>query len=337
MNLASSYSHIYIEEGVRNLPFSVEILQKFPKAQIVSVQDYKQVFNRGSQSFEQQKRSPKLLLAAKKEQFIYDGSRFVQDADNPNFFYNALSLNCAYDCAYCYLQGMYSSANQVCFVNLDDYFDATNLAIRKRPSKDYPLYLCISYDTDLLAFESVAPYCREWIRFCASKEGELDVEIRTKSANFAQLSKLKPQANVILAWSLSPDSICGTYEHKTPPLRSRIKSLTEAVKKGWRVRICIDPILPISGWKEAYSGLVEEVLQSVDASELLDVHLGVFRMNSDFFANIRKRRAPVDLFYRKWERKDGAITHSDVEREELSQYVAALFLGHVDTDRIRIW
>ena len=93
MNLASSYSHIYIEEGVRNLPFSVEILQKFPKAQIVSVQDYKQVFNRGSQSFEQQKRSPKLLLAAKKEQFIYDGSRFVQDADNPNFFYNALSLD----------------------------------------------------------------------------------------------------------------------------------------------------------------------------------------------------------------------------------------------------
>ena len=134
---------------------------------------------------------------------------------------------------------MYSSANQVCFVNLDDYFDATNLAIRKRPSKDYPLYLCISYDTDLLAFESVAPYCREWIRFCASKEGELDVEIRTKSANFAQLSKLKPQANVILAWSLSPDSICETYEHKTPPLRSRIKSLTEAVNKGWRVRICI--------------------------------------------------------------------------------------------------
>ena len=60
-------------------------------------------------------------------------------------------------------------------------------------------------------------------------------------------------------------------------------------------------------------------------------------MNTDFFANIRKRRAPVDLFYRKWERKNGAITHSDVEREELSQYVAALFSGHVDTDRIRIW
>ena len=137
MNLASSYSHIYIEEGVRIA--CNRDSQKFPKAQIVSVEDYKQVFNRGSQSFEQQKRSPKLLLAAKKEQFIYDGSRFVQDADNPNFFYNALSLNCAYDCAYCYLQrDVFLNKNQVCFVNLDDYFDATSLAIRRASIKRLP-------------------------------------------------------------------------------------------------------------------------------------------------------------------------------------------------------
>ena len=94
-------------------------------------------------------------------------------------------------------KGMYSSANQVCFVNLDDYFDATNLAIRSVHQKTTH-YTFAFMTLTCWHLSRLAPYCREWIRFCAS-EGELDVEIRTKSANFAQLSKLKPVANVILA------------------------------------------------------------------------------------------------------------------------------------------
>jgi len=335
--MQASYSHIYVEEGVRNLPFAGKILQKFPKAQVVNVRDYKEVFNRGAQSFEQQKRSPKLLLAAKKEQFIYDGSRFVQEADNPNFVYNALSLNCAYDCAYCYLQGMYASANQVCFVNLDDFFSATGRAIQNRPDPEQPLYLCISYDTDLLAFESVAPYCREWIGYCQGREGKLEVEIRTKSANFPQLADLEPRANVILAWSLSPDTVCQRYEHKTPPLRARLKSMAQAVRKGWRVRLCIDPILAVEDWQDAYAGLVASVREHIELERLHDVHLGVFRMNADHFGNIRKRRSPVDLYYRQWERGDGTVMHPKAEREQLTGYVAGQFSGHVDLGRVRIW
>ena len=30
-------------------------------------------------------------------------------------------LNCVYDCRYCFLQGMYRSANYVLFVNYDDF------------------------------------------------------------------------------------------------------------------------------------------------------------------------------------------------------------------------
>ena len=31
--------------------------------------------------------------------------------------------NCLFDCKYCFLQGMYSSANYVIFVNYEDYYD----------------------------------------------------------------------------------------------------------------------------------------------------------------------------------------------------------------------
>ena len=37
-------------------------------------------------------------------------------------------FNCIYDCDYCYLQGMYPSANIVVFVNHEDFFDAVDMS-----------------------------------------------------------------------------------------------------------------------------------------------------------------------------------------------------------------
>ena len=57
-------------------------------------------------------------------------------------------MNCVFDCEYCYLKGMYPSGNVVLFVNLDDIFDEVYKLLQK-----HPVYLCVSYDTDLLAVE----------------------------------------------------------------------------------------------------------------------------------------------------------------------------------------
>ena len=62
-------------------------------------------------------------------------------------------------------KGCIRPANIVIFVNLKDYFEATREAIRQRADPSNPLYLAISYDTDLLAFESIVPYSRKWIEF----------------------------------------------------------------------------------------------------------------------------------------------------------------------------
>ena len=129
-------------------------------------------------------------------------------------------FNCVYNCDYCYLQGMFPSANIVAFVNVEDYFAATRQAILNRSNPSQPFYLCISYDTDLLAFESIAPYCRAWIEF-AYEQPDLLVEIRTKSAAYRAIRELSPTDRVILAWTLSPKPVAARYEHGAPPLRQR--------------------------------------------------------------------------------------------------------------------
>ena len=59
----------------------------------------------------------KLILAIKKPPFIYKGTDILQDGGFKNFYYNTPFLNCLYNCDYCFLQGMYPSANMVVFVN----------------------------------------------------------------------------------------------------------------------------------------------------------------------------------------------------------------------------
>lgn len=58
---------------------------------------------------------------------------------------------------------MYPSANIVVFVNLEDIF-----AEVERVLENHPLYLCVSYDTDLLALEPLIGFVQEWCAFAAN-------------------------------------------------------------------------------------------------------------------------------------------------------------------------
>ncbi len=118
------FSHIYIEERALDYPFTDKIIHSFPNAQRIIIRHYKDVFNRPRQNFVLQKQSPKLVLAVKEEPFLYKGPEVCENFGYDNFYYASTLLNCLYNCDYCYLQGLYSSANLVAFVNMDDFFRA---------------------------------------------------------------------------------------------------------------------------------------------------------------------------------------------------------------------
>ena len=331
-----NFSHLYIERAAEKYPMAEKLLHRFPNAERVWINNYKDVFARPGQHFQTQKRSIKLILAVKKDHLIYRGSNNAQDFGYPNFHYNALILNCIYNCDYCYLQGMYPSANIVVFVNLDDYFSATSNAIGQRADPNTPLYLAISYDTDLLAFESLVPYCHEWITYSERKDNLL-IEIRTKSANYRALNDLTPHDRVVLAWSLSPDPVVTRYEKKTPSLERRLASAAQAIKDGWSVRLCFDPVLQIPKWRELYHGLVEKTFEKLPAEKIRDVSIGIFRMNADYFKRIKKQRADSDILYFPYERRGRIVSPTQREQEEMNTEISDLLEKYVNKEKIEVW
>ena len=331
-----SFSHIYVEENARSHARTEGILRRFPGTRVVSIDRYQEVFARSRQDFAKQKRSMKLILAAKRDGYVYPGSANAQDFGYPNFNYNSLILNCLYDCDYCYLQGMYPSANIVVFVNLEDFFAATRESIRTRPDPSFPLYLAISYDTDLLGFETIVPYCREWIEF-SRKEKDLLVEIRTKSANINALAGIPPHPRAVLAWTLSPDAVVEKYENRTPAGSRRLEAASRAIADGWRVRLCFDPVLKVPGWREIYRSFFAETFASLPADRIHDASIGVFRMNADFFSRLKKIRTDSDLPFQAYEREGNIVTLPRDERREFTAEIEGLLRAYLPPEKIAVW
>ncbi len=329
MTFLPLFSHIYIEDAAREFPLTERILARFPNAQTIAIQNYKEVFNRPRQRWEHQRQSLKLILAARRDAFLYPGSSFVPNFDHTRFFYTTPILNCIYGCEYCYLQGLLSSPTMVAFVNHNAFTEAAALELRD-PT---PAYVCISYDTDLLAIEDIFGYCADWIEFARSHP-HVTIEIRTKSANIRALDHISPPPNVILAWTLSPADVVKRFEHKTPSLQARLKAIAQAQALNWRVRLCFDPILRVNEWQKHYQELVETTFSAIEPQAITDVSLGVFRINSGYLRTMQEQRPDSKLVTYPYRIEHGSASYTDAEREEMITHVSQHTLRFIPKEKL---
>ena len=322
------FSHIYVEKEALGYPLTRTLIEKFPQASVVEIDRYRELFARPRQRFVLQKQSPKWIVAVKKPPFVYPGAEVCHDFGHEHFYYASNVLNCLYDCEYCFLQGMFPSANLVLFVNVDDYFEDLERLLRR-----HPVYLSVSYESDLLALESVVPVASRWIEFARGREG-LTVEIRTKSANYPAIRHLRPAPNVILAWTISPEPVIRRYEPLTPGLSARLASVRAAADDGWTVRLCFDPVLPVDGWEEQYSRCVNETFAAVPPECVLDVSVGTFRIPRDYLKTMRKQRPESALLHYPFEIKNGVFGYPDELARRLVRHVYDAVRTHVPEQRI---
>ncbi|MGL5245096.1 MAG: radical SAM protein [Sarcina sp.] len=325
----SSFSHIYVEVDALNHPNTKKVLSYFNKAKTIIINHYKDMFSRSNQAYGMQKESIKLILAVKKDNLIYKGAEVCENFGNTNFYYTSTMMNCVYDCEYCYLQGMYTSSNVVIFVNIEDIFNEVAYLLRNNP-----IYLCISYDTDILAFENVLGYGQKWIEFANKYEDRLKIELRTKSANFKSIENCKVPNNMILAWTLSPEIVINNYENKTPKLKYRLLSIKEAINNGWQVRLCFDPMLYIRDWKEHYKMLVETTFDEIEGKKIKDVSIGVFRVSKDYLKKMKKERSYSVILNYPFKALNGVCSYDENISKNMTDYMCNILKKYVSEEKI---
>lgn len=327
-----AFRNVYLEEGLTH-PVVEEILGHLPESRVVTIRHFKDVFNRGHQDFQVQKQDTALILARKTEHFVYPGAPVCQSFGNEHFYYTSVLMNCLYDCEYCYLQGMYPGGHMVAFVNLEDYFSEIEKLLRQ-----HPVYLCVSFDTDLLAMEAVLGFGQRWCAFAKTHKA-LTIEIRTKgdAAYFLKRMEGHVPENVILAWTLSPQCVISAYEHRTACLERRLTAMKHAMDMGFHVRACFDPAILVQDFEKEYGSLIDQVFDKIPAQRLYDASIGTFRISQEYLKTMRRNR-PGSCIAQKPYINEGGVAGYGAERSgRMMRFLKEKLREYLPEEKLFLW
>ena len=315
-------SSLYIEKDVRDDERVKVIRQRFDRIETIECEHYGEIFNRKAQNFRLQKKNPALILAKKHKGFVLPAPAAYSIGGDANYYFSHM-MNCIYDCRYCFLQGMYRSANYVVFVNYEDFADE----IRKVAAQhgDQPVYFFSGYDCDSLALEPVTRFIEFMLPVFESIPNAY-LELRTKSTQIRSLLDREAFDKCIVAFSLSPENIVDALEAKTASLDKRIDAMKKLQNKGWPIGLRFDPLIYFDDYQQVYADFFQKVFKSLDVDGIHSVSLGAFRMPEKFFKNMVKLYPDEKLFASKLQTNDGMTSYAyDLEKEMQAYCESELF------------
>ena len=316
--IAQPFSTLYIEREVAELEVTQAVVERLSPIPTVLIDDHKSVFNRARQSFTAQKKRPALILASGREPYLYAASERI-DAGAASEHYSDQLRNCLFRCDYCFLQGMHRSGHVLLKVNEADFHAAAQQA-----AQNGPIWLNVSFLSDLLAFERYVPLVSGWVS-CADRTANLTVEIRTKCGGTTLLESMPISDRSVFTWTISPERFARRYEGGTASTSERLDAAAAAASSGRRVRLAFDPVVLIDGWKQAYKEVINDTFEVIAPDSVEMVTFGVFRMSTDYLDKIRKLRADSPILYHPFERDEKVASYSADEIEA----VRAVMMRHL--------
>lgn len=306
---------LYIESAIQQHPRVQAIKQRFPKARIIICDRYGEVFNPKAQNFRIQKQNPALILAEKYQNFLHPAPIGYGIGGQRNYYFSHI-LNCLYDCRYCFLQGMFQSANYVLFVNYEDFQQSIRDICLENPDEDH--YFFSGYDCDSLALEPVTEFAEQFLPLFSELPNAW-LELRTKSTQIRRLLQRSPVEHCVIAFSLSPDIIANKVEAKAPSVTKRIEAAVKLQQQGWKIGLRFDPLIYQADYLLQYQALFTQVFSAINPELLHSVSLGVFRLPEHFFKKMHKLYPDEKLFASPLQSSKGMISY----KSELEQTMIA--------------
>lgn len=326
------FSHIYIERDIQNDPAVHSLLERFPDASVIPVEQYHDVFSRPRQRYTAQKNARSLILARRHGTLLYPGAPVCHSFDHRHFYYTSPALNCLADCEYCWLKGMYATANPVIFLNEpEEYLHAAQDVSQARNNE--PVFVSFTYETDLFPLEPLTGFLSRLAKQLPDYP-EVTAEIRTKCAAPQIIRSLPHAANLILAFTLSPREMIARYEHGTSPLELRLAAANTALDAGFPVRFCFDPMILFPGWRKAYESMLGEIADTVDLSRITDFSIGSYRQSDQYQKRMRRRFPDSAVIQYPYEVHNGYCMYPAELREELEEGFRTQLSAFVNPDRI---
>lgn len=280
---------VYVESGVASHERTRRVLGRLPRARVIEIERFGEIFNRKRQDFRLQKQQPALILAEKHGRKLLQAPLSYSIGHQRNFYFSHL-LNCLYDCRYCFLQGMFRSAHYVLFVNWDDFADEIESATAANESSCF----FSGYDCDSLALDRLTGFADDALDLFARRP-QAFLELRTKSVQVEALTRRDALDNCVVAVSFTPQELSSELEPGVPTVERRLTMLADLARRGWLTGLRFDPLIWTPDWRQQYRSLFDTAFAAIPEASIHSVSLGSFRMPRPFLRRI-ERLYPDDPF-----------------------------------------
>lgn len=280
---------IFIEKSARNSYLVNRFLKKFPHVPTTELNYYGEYLQRNKFSASDLKK-PFIFIVKEKWDFIRP-CPCTKNHLGCNYWIFNLGFGCPYDCSYCFLQHYTNFPGIVLPANLDDFFDKFDNFYRKINS---PLRIGTGEFCDSLALDHITGYAQKLVNFFAGKP--VFFELKTKSNNINNLLESKASSNIVISWSLNPQTIIDHEEKGTSSIEQRLQAAKQIKEKGYSVAFHFDPIIYSENWQQLYKELIETLYRKL-RGPFKWISLGTLR-GTRKLKNISEQRFPQsNIFY----------------------------------------
>jgi spore photoproduct lyase len=264
---------IFIEKSCASHPYAAEIAERsgLPVALVEPHEFHLIVSGQYPDNLGVGKK--KLLLCRNSGAFLKDcpGTREYRCCD---YRIINVGLGCPMDCVYCILQAYLNTPYLSFFINIEDMF--TELGQKIDGFEGDIMRIGTGEFTDSMALDRITGLSRHLVTFFAAQKKAV-LELKTKSANIANLEHLDHNGRTIVAWSLNGQDIVASEEIRTATLEQRLDAAARVVSWGYPCAFHFDPIIAYPGWQEGYRRVIHRLYDAVPAESIKWISLGGFR------------------------------------------------------------
>ena len=293
---------IYYESKIKDLPITKEIFSKFWNSEKIEIQHYKNIFDTNIWNYTTQP----LIILAKQEHIA-----ILPTPENywfpwKSYFFKP-SLNCFFNCKYCYLQWTFKNRFPVFFLNYEDMQKEIMKQIEKERKSwfKWQITFYASNYADLLATEDISHFHENFLNFSENLPDNTLIETRTKSANIATLINYaenlnwnSPTQKMEIAFSLSPRIIAQNYELWTATLDQKLQAINQLLNKWFRVWLRFLPLLPVNNYSKIYWDFLDEIISNLPIEKISSICIAPLIFNQwDYNVLIKKYKNDSDFSF----------------------------------------
>jgi len=177
----------------------------------------------------------------------------------PHFLELKWATGCPYACAWCYLQGTFrfldykTKPRPKSFDRIEQHL----LALFQGDGVCGELLNSGELSDSLITEKQKEPFTKFIMNLIGQQDNHRILFV-TKSADIDHLLSIENKDQAIVSFSINAEKVAETWEN-APRVLDRLDAARRLWESGYEVRLRIDPMVPIEGWKREYERLIDEI------------------------------------------------------------------------------